>query len=71
MLDLNRNDQEIFAEILNRRAKEIAGFADEYRRDPKHYGSVELALSREINRLLELAEKVCPKIENEGGEHAD
>lgn len=49
------------AEILSRRANEIAGFNDEYRRNPAHYGSVELALSREIARLRRLAERVNPQ----------
>jgi hypothetical protein len=33
---------------------------EDYRRDPKHYGSVEFALSREIGRLRRLAERVNP-----------
>lgn len=45
-------------EILKRRANEVAGFYDEYRADPKHFGSVELALSREIDRLRALAERL-------------
>lgn len=48
------------AEILNRRANEIAGFSADYRRDSNHFGSVELALTREIERLRRLALKVCP-----------
>lgn len=47
------------------RANEIAGFSDEYRRDPKHYGSVEFALTREIDRLRRLAERVNPEPEEE------
>lgn len=47
-------------EILRRRANEIAGFADSYRRDDKHFGSVEFALTREIERLRRLAERVDP-----------
>lgn len=49
------------AEILSLRANEIAGFNDEYRRNPDHYGSVEFALSREIARLRRLAEHVNPQ----------
>lgn len=47
-------------EILSRRANEIAGFSDEYRNKPEHFGSVELALSREIARLRRLADRVNP-----------
>ena len=48
------------AEILTRRANEIAGFSGDYRNDPKHFGSVELALTREVERLRKLASKVSP-----------
>lgn len=58
--ELSKGEREQVAEILERRANEIAGFNDQYRRDDKHYGSVELALSREINRLRRLAERVNP-----------
>lgn len=61
MSRLNPSDRRQIAAILERRANEIAGFADEYRRDPKHHGSVELALSREIDRLRRLAQKVEPE----------
>lgn len=49
------------AEILTRRANEIATFSGEYRADKQHFGSVELALSREIERLRRLADKVNPQ----------
>lgn len=55
---LSQSDSKQIAEILTRRANEIAGFCGEYRNDPKHYGSVELALTREIDRLRRLADKV-------------
>jgi hypothetical protein len=58
MADLTKLEREQVAEILGRRANEIAGFNDEYRRNPNHFGSVELALKREIGRLRELAERV-------------
>lgn len=58
--DVTRKECEQIAEILNRRANEIAGFSSEYRQDANHFGSVELALSREIERLRRLAERVCP-----------
>ena len=58
--ELTRREREQIAEILGRRANEIADFNGDYRRDDNHYGSVELALSREIQRLRRLAERVCP-----------
>ena len=64
MADLTKADREQIAEILKRRANEISGFSDEYRRDGKHYGSVELALTREIDRLRRLADRVNPPEEN-------
>lgn len=57
---LTKSEREQIEEILRRRANEIAGFADDYRRKPEHYGSVELALSREIERLRRLAGRVNP-----------
>lgn len=57
---LTPNDCEQIAEILDRRANEISGFAGEYRNKSEHYGSVELALTREINRLRRLSERVKP-----------
>lgn len=61
MGDLTQKECEQIAEILTRRANEIAGFSSEYRNDKGHFGSVELALSREIERLRRLADKVCPE----------
>lgn len=58
--ELTKTERAQIAEILKRRSNEIAGFADDYRRDAKHHGSVELALSREIDRLRHLAERVNP-----------
>lgn len=60
MSELTPSERSQIAEILDRRANEIAGFSDEYRRDGKHYGSVELALTREVDRLHRLADKVSP-----------
>ncbi|HET8695767.1 MAG TPA: hypothetical protein VFM33_13930 [Aquabacterium sp.] len=57
---MTKQEREQIAEILTRRANEIAGFSDNYRRDDKHHGSVELALTREINRLRRLANRVNP-----------
>ena len=42
------------AEIMERRANEIASFLDRYRANPDHLGSVELGLTREIERLRAL-----------------
>ena len=65
MVELTNNERQQVAEILKRRANEIAGFCDAYRRDEKHYGSVEFALTREMNRLRRLAEKVNPEPQDE------
>lgn len=64
--DLTKAEREQIAEILERRANEIAGFSDDYRRKPEHYGSVELALTREIQRLRRLAGRVNPDEPEEG-----
>lgn len=61
MSELTQDEREQIAEILDRRANEIASFADNYRKDPGHFGSIELALSREINRLRELSNRVHPE----------
>ena len=60
MTDITQSEREQIAEILERRANEIAGFSDSYRREPQHFGSVEFALSREITRLRRLAQRVNP-----------
>ena len=59
-MSLTPSDRQQVAEILSRRANEIASFSDKYRSSPDHFGSVELALSREIERLRRLAERVDP-----------
>jgi len=58
--ELTASDRAQIEEILSRRANEVAQYCDEYRRKPDHLGSIELALSREIERLRELADKVNP-----------
>lgn len=58
--DLIKSERDQIGEILRRRANEIAGFSDEYRRKTDHYGSVALALTCEINRLRHLADRVNP-----------
>lgn len=59
-MELTKSESKQIAEILNRRANEIAGFNGDYRKDSSHFGSVELALTREIERLRRLADRVCP-----------
>lgn len=58
--ELTKPDRAQIAEILKRRANEIGSFHMDYTRDGKHHGSVELALSREIDRLRRLADRVDP-----------
>lgn len=60
MPDLTRAERGQIAQILTRRAQEIASFKDGYTKDGSHHGSVELALTREINRLRRLADRVNP-----------
>jgi len=60
MAELTKNERKQIAEILIRRSNEIAGYSDDYRKNPNHFGSVELALSREIQRLRRLEEKINP-----------
>jgi hypothetical protein len=60
MEEMTKSERKQIAEILDRRANEIAGFSDDYRKDGNHFGSVELALSREIERLRRLADRVNP-----------
>ena len=57
---LTKSEKAQIAELLSRRANEIAGFLNDYRKDAGHYGSVELALTREIERLRRLADRVSP-----------
>lgn len=64
---LTKSERRQIEEILSRRANEIALFADDYRKDPKYFGSVEFALSREIERLRNLADRVNPQ-EPENGD---
>lgn len=60
MTPLTKSEQRQVAEILTRRANEIAGYCDEYRRGPGYFGSVELSMTREIARLRHLACRVNP-----------
>ena len=43
MSELKLNDRKQIAEILDRRANEVASFSSEYTKDGGHFGSVELA----------------------------
>lgn len=61
MSELTNNERKQIAEILIRRANEIAGFRGDYKKDSSYFGSVELALSREIERLRRLADRVNPQ----------
>lgn len=60
MATLTKSDRKQIETILDRRANEIAGFLDKYRSAPDHFGAVELALTREIDRLRGLADRVNP-----------
>jgi hypothetical protein len=55
MTEITPDEREQINQILRRRANEVSDFANEYRKDSKHFGSVELALTREIDRLRYLA----------------
>lgn len=70
MSRLTKSNREEIQEILDRRANEIARYYQEYRKNPDHFGSVELALDREIDRLRELGEKVNPPVK-ENNEQPD
>lgn len=65
-IDLTRHEREQIAEVLRRRANEIAAFNADYTRVAGHLGSVELALTREIQRLRHLEGRVCPAAADEG-----
>lgn len=56
-MDLTDSERTQIAEILHRRANEIAGCKSEFQ--DKFPGSVELALDREIKRLRRLEEKIA------------
>lgn len=57
-MSLNKTEKQEVSEILIRRANEITNFRNSYVKDEDHFGSVELALTREINRLLQLSDKI-------------
>lgn len=60
---LSLAEREQVAQILRRRSNEIADYLSKYRKNDDHFGSVELALTREIERLRRLAEKIDPAAE--------
>lgn len=51
---LTQSDLTDIAEILGRRANDVAGFYDDHKGEVRILGSVEMALTREINRLRQL-----------------
>lgn len=59
-VELTISECKQISEILRRRANEISGFNSDYQRNDKHYGSVELALTREVDRLRRLSDRVDP-----------
>jgi hypothetical protein len=65
MSDLTKSDRDQIADVLSRRSNEIASYLDDYRKDSNHFGSVELALTREIQRLRRLADKLNPPIDDQ------
>ncbi len=65
---LTLSERKQIAELLERRANEIARFSSDYQRSENHFGSVELALTREISRLRTLAMRVNPPAPEEGEE---
>lgn len=65
MQALTPNECEQLAEILDRRANDVATFKEDVERRLKeplgdYRGSVEMALSREVTRLRRLADKIRP-----------
>lgn len=64
-LNITYGEYSQIAEILNRRSNEIAMFSCDYRSETNTRGGVELALSREIDRLRRLSDKICPPSEDE------
>lgn len=64
-MELTNSDRQQIAEILDRRSNEIATFKQEYCAKDNHYGSVELALTREIDRLRQLSSRVKPPFDDQ------
>lgn len=51
--------EEDVSEITERRAKEVSMFRTKYMEDPNHFGSVEMSLANEVNRLQDLVTALC------------
>ena len=64
---LTLTEREQIAEILKRRANDIASYKMRHLKDDEP-ASVEFALSREISRLRRLAERVNPREPEGDGE---
>ncbi len=60
-MELTESEKQQIAELLTRRANEVAGYKGENRDAPS---GVEFALSREIERLRRLASRVNPPKES-------
>lgn len=58
--ELTNSDRCQICEILDHRANEIAGFANKYRNQPDCIGGVLFAVSREVDRLRRLSDRVAP-----------
>jgi hypothetical protein len=67
MAELTKSECEQIAEILERRANEIATYKEDYIRNKDYLGSVDFALSRESQRLRRLAGRVNPSIVEDDG----
>ena len=65
MKDLTNGEKRDISAILGRRANEIALYKNEFMKDKNHLGSVELPLTREMDRLRTLADKILPDGSNE------
>ena len=53
-------DREQIAEILSRRANEIAGFSGDYRNDPKHFVTNRFGRTHDVNNLYVCDASVFP-----------
>jgi len=62
MSNLTKTEEGAVSVILKRRANEIAAYKADMMKEKHHLGSVEMALTREIERLRDLADKVGPNI---------
>ena len=65
MSELTLQDKKDIEDVLRLRANEIASFRTDYCSNPHHLSSVELALTKEMLRLRELAAKINPFIDDD------